>query len=256
MENQPIANRISLEDGTSRLTQKLIMVDDAPSSLQGFRSMVERMYAGRWQVEILCEGHDLLHSLDDNFPLLPALVSIDLGLPPEPLSPRYGIELLEQIHQSYPGLLLVVHSKIMPIPAWASQFILSIPASYVSIALEEGTLAYAQMLPWIAKGFRFYSPAVSETLSRVVLRHPDPLDDEEWQIVELVTQGLTNYQIATRLNYGVASVGEKIGRIGRRLKSLHYIDVNVDERPTPNRFRDAFATFYQENAVRYGRHRS
>jgi DNA-binding NarL/FixJ family response regulator len=244
------------EYGERPAVQHLVMVDDRPMSLRGFEDLVTRLHGGAWQVDILETGQQLIDRLDNNFPDLPDLVSIDLGLPPDRFSPKYGLELLERVHQSFPGLKIVVHSGIVPIPELAAQYILSVPATYISTASDLDTQAYAHMLPWIAKGFLVYSPVVSDTLSHVVLRHPDPLDAEEWRIVELVSRGLTNYQIAQQLNYAENTIQEKVTRIGKQLNELGHIDVDVDDRvSTPFRYREPLTHFYQENAVRYGRQR-
>ncbi|MCL5994564.1 MAG: LuxR C-terminal-related transcriptional regulator, partial [Chloroflexi bacterium] len=121
---------------------------------------------------------------------------------------------------------------------------------------DKDLLAYAQMLPLIAQGFRIYSPAVSETLSHVVVRHPDPLDDNEWQIVELIARGLSTLKIKEETHFSESTIADKISRMARRLNALGHITVNTeDRRPIPNRYRDALSRFYKENAVRYGRHR-
>jgi DNA-binding NarL/FixJ family response regulator len=187
---------------------------------------------------------------------LPDLVSIDLGLPPDRQSPRYGLELLEQVTHKFSGLKIVVHSSIVPIPERAAQFILSIPASYISTAHDLDMQAYAQMLPWIARGFRVYSPLVCDMLSRVLLHQPDPLDDEEWRIVEQIAASHTNAQIGRDMGYAETTVAEKVARIARRLNALGHIDVNTeDRRPIPNRYREALTRFHAENATRYKRTR-
>lgn len=243
------------DNGGAQQTKRLLMVDDRPLSLMGFRGLVRELHGDAWAVEVFENARDLLNSLDRDFPKLPSVVSIDLGLPPEPQSSKYGLQVLSQINEHYPGLKLVVHSAIMPIPDRAAQYILSLPASYISIANDADIRAYAAMLPWISHGFRLYSPSVSDVLGRVVLRHPDPLDDAEWTLLALLFEGKSNLKIAEALHFSETRVAEKIAEIAKRLKQLGHVQVEINDRPTPHRYREPLSRFYAENAVRYQRSR-
>jgi DNA-binding NarL/FixJ family response regulator len=234
---------------------RLIMVDDNELKLRGFVELVRQVHGRDWDVQVVSSGTALLQILEQSFPDMPTLVSVDLGLPPDPRSPRYGLELLQRVHEFYPGLKLAVHSS-MPVTEWATQLILSIPATFISTAMDTDVHAYASMLPWIARGFLMYSPAVSDVLSRVVLQQPDPLDDMEWRIVAQIAEGQSNLHIGDKLGYAEGTIAEKVKDIASRLNSLGHIVANVDDkRSIPNKYRDELSRFYRDNAIRYKRNR-
>jgi DNA-binding NarL/FixJ family response regulator len=233
----------------------LILVEDKRYSIEGLVSSIRKSPQGKhWQVDVAETEEQLNTLITLAFPRLPTLVSIDLGLPPAPSSQEYGLELLQRVHQKYEGLKLMVHSQMNPTP-YAAQLIMAIPASYVCIGSNADIEAFVDMLPWIAKGFKVYSPSVASILGQVIVIRPDPLADEEWKIVARVARGLTNPRIAEELTRAESAIAEKIQVIARRLNSLGFIRVDIDGRSQPNRYRGELKRFYDEYAVRYGRGR-
>src|SRR5687767_4152215 len=85
---------------------------------------------------------------------LPNLVSVDLGLEPNPGDPGLGLELLEEIHDLHPYLRLAVHSGLAQkdLDAGVLHRILSIPASYIATRNQNSVLAFAANLPLMAAG--------------------------------------------------------------------------------------------------------
>ncbi len=250
----PTANDLEIRQAAAS-QHWVAMLDNRPLSLRGFCDVVKELHGDLWRITIHERIVDLIGVLQEAFPRSPSVVSVDLGLPPSDNTPKYGLEALERLQMEFPGPKLVVHSAITPIPEEATRRILSIPASYICVADDLDVRAYAQLLPWIVQGFRVYSPKVSETLSRIIPRLPDPLSDHEWKMVSLVARGLTNLKIGQDLNLSETTVAERISDIGKKLLEFLGIKSSHDNRPTPNRYREVFKRFYEEYATRYGRSR-
>jgi DNA-binding NarL/FixJ family response regulator len=153
--------------------------------------------------------------------LKPGIVLLDASMPD-------GFGFVRRIHQLAPDLLLVVLALTETaenVIAWAEAGV----DGYIP-----RTAGLADVIPTllaILNGEQTCSPAVAAGLMRRVRERPDgdgttprplpTLTAREQQIIELISAGLTNKDIARRLNIGVATTKSHVHNLLCKLKVAH-----------------------------------
>lgn len=125
----------------------------------------------------------------------PDLVFLDLGLPD-----MNGINLIEQLHLIWPNLNIVVITSCDSPPTLMRVKKLGVRAIMQKGASREHFIAAIQSLE---KSGTFLDPVICSLLKDAELNEFTP---REYEILEQITQGLSNQQIADKLGCALSTV--------------------------------------------------
>jgi DNA-binding NarL/FixJ family response regulator len=191
---------------------RILLVDDHSVVRQGFRMIL----SAQPDLEVIGEAGDGLQAVERVGELQPDLVVMDVSMPG-----LNGIEATRRIMEIAPRcrvLALSMHRD----------------AVYVREILRAGARGYllkdafdqdlVNAIRSIAQGQAYLSPAISDAVLSDYRKHvTDPIDlltSREREVLQLIAEGQTNKEIATRLNLSVYTVEAHRGRIMEKL-NLH-----------------------------------
>jgi len=185
----------------------VLLVDDHQIILDGVGNMLRD--AG--DIEVCGTAADAVKALEMIRETTPDVVITDLSMPG-----RSGIELIRKIGEKYPGIYVLVLSMY-------------ITEDYIFNALKAGAKGYlpkqdttrAELLKAIqtvARGEEYFSGSVAQVISKLYSHSakstatPDSmarkasLTSRETEILRMYTEGLSNMEIAGRLNISIRTV--------------------------------------------------
>lgn len=191
---------------------RILLVDDHSVVRQGFRMIL----SAQPDLEVIGEAGDGLQAVERVGELQPDVVVMDVSMPG-----LNGIEATRRIMEIAPRcrvLALSMHRD----------------AVYVREILRAGARGYllkdafdqdlVNAVRSIAQGQAYLSPAISDAVLSDYRKHvTDPIDlltSREREVLQLIAEGQTNKEIATRLNLSVYTVEAHRGRIMEKL-NLH-----------------------------------
>lgn len=122
---------------------------------------------------------------------------------------------------------------------------LRVSVIYLRRMVAPPTFADLVELSW--KGYFFLSPEQADHLPTAVAERPDPLTDELWETLELLSNNMVQKEIAAHLgNITKDAVKNRIGRIKEILLNAGELE------PFQNETRDII-DWYQTHHIRYRR---
>ncbi len=189
---------------------RVMIVDDDPLARYALRSLVEAVDG----VDVVTEAagsHDALQQAEDSRPEL-ALVDVQMG-------DADGLQLTRALVERHPGLKVLVVS-VLPEDPYALEALRSgawgyLRKEHVARHIQEAVMALSQGLTYLA-------PSVAPGLLRRLLwasdARPSPtLTPREREVLALLSQGLSNKEIASRLHSTVRTVKAHISHILQKL---------------------------------------
>ena len=191
---------------------KILLADDHTIVRQGLKLIISS-HAGLQVIGEAANGREVLELAEK---LKPDVILMDVAMPE-----LNGIEATRRLHQISPRtkvLVLSMHKE----------------AVYVREILKAGARGYIlkdaidseliSAIQSVARGDGYISPAVSGTLLsdyRQNITNPlDLLSSREREVLQLIAEGKTNKEVATRLNLSVYTVDSHRGKIMEKL-NLH-----------------------------------
>jgi two-component system, NarL family, response regulator NreC len=191
---------------------KILLADDHTIVRQGLK-LILSSHADLQVIGEAANGREVLELAEK---LQPDVVLMDVAMPE-----LNGIEATRRLHQTSPRtkvLVLSMHKE----------------AVYVREILKAGARGYilkdaidtelVSAIQSVARGDGYISPAISGTLLsdyRQNITNPlDLLSSREREVLQLIAEGKTNKEVATRLNLSVYTVDSHRGKIMEKL-NLH-----------------------------------
>lgn len=190
---------------------RLLLADDHPVVRKGIRSCLER----HEQLEIVGEAGNGEEALLKARQLKPDLVLMDIDMPQ-----RTGLEVTELLRKEMPQvkvLILSMHDN----------------SDYIVRILQSGARGYVlkeaspeelvKAIETVNSGEAFFSPEVARLALKQFVHgsgdgpNPSQLTDREREVLIHIAEGLSNKEIASRLNVGVRTVETHRERIMRKL---------------------------------------
>jgi DNA-binding NarL/FixJ family response regulator len=227
----------------------VVVVDDRPAQLNGLVLEINRVLPD-WDVEKTTGPDDTLQLFARLEPRIPSVVSVDLGLDPDPDRPAVGLRLLRELRSKFGGVPLAVHTA-QQVEARVLHEIVTIPASYVRIRDRNGVEAFVRMLPFLAEGFVVYSPSVASRLPNAIVVKPDPLEPDHWKVLALLAKGLTYEAVAETLGVTSGAIQARVTRMSEVLEERGFVEPAETE-TEQKKLKQLLLDFYRDNHVRYG----
>ena len=198
-------NKAQTKAGT---VHRILLVDDHPITRQGLAVMI----GNESDLRVVGEAEDVPSALAAIQALHPDLVVADLSLPG-----RNGLELLKDIAAQYPGiptLVLSMHDESL----YAERAIRAGARGY--LMKSAGGRAVLDAIRAILAGRIHVSPDVATRVLESLGRNPSAgrnappaphskvqaLSDREFEIFQLIGQGLGTREIAGRLNVSIKTI--------------------------------------------------
>lgn len=169
---------------------KVFIIDDHPMVVEGLQSLLNRLK----DIEVsgsVSNAFDAIPFIEKN---IPDVILLDINLPE-----ISGIELCKKIHQQFPSV------KILGISTFSER-------SYISRMIENGASGYliksasaeeiAEAIQTVMGGKMYLSVAMEHMMKPLsILPSEDlpALTKREKEILQLISEGLTNNQIAEKL---------------------------------------------------------
>jgi DNA-binding NarL/FixJ family response regulator len=196
-------------------TIRLLLVDDHPVVRRGMRSCLE----GIRHVTVVDEAVDGKEAVTKVREQSPDIVLMDIDMPN-----MNGLTATELLHKDNPAikvLILSMHSQ----------------SDYVVRILQSGARGYVlkeaptddlvKAIETVHREETFFSPEVARVALNQFVRgsegpQPAPLSNREREVLIAIAEGLSNKEIASRLEVGVRTVETHRERIMRKL-NIHSV---------------------------------
>ncbi len=192
----------------------ILLADDHAMVRQGFRLILN----GQGDMEIVGEAGNGREAVEQAERLMPDVVVMDVAMPE-----LNGIEATRRIARLAPRarvLALSMHKDSV----YVREILRAGARGYLLKDMIEQDLVAAVRA--VAKGDGYLSPAVSDAVLIDYRKHvTDPLDlltTREREVLQMISEGRTNKEIATALNLSVYTVDAHRGRIMEKL-NLHSV---------------------------------
>jgi len=195
---------------------RVLLVDDHPVVRRGIGSCLARQA----HVQIVGEAGDGFEALRKTRELLPDLVLMDIDMPR-----MNGLTVTETLRKELPQVKVLILSMFSNTD-YVVRIIQSGARGY--ILKEAPTDELLKAIEMINAGESFFSSDVARVALNQFVRggndgpHALSLSNREREVLTLVAEGLSNKEIATRLNVGVRTVETHRERIMRKL-NIHTI---------------------------------
>lgn len=167
---------------------RIVLADDHELVLEGLRSLIE----AEPDMEVLATAKDGGQCLEAVRRHQPDVVVLDLEM-----GPMGGLQCLEQVRAGHPGVRVLVltaysdgESMRAALEGGAAGFALKTEPPQQTVASIRQVYRGQLVFPLAARRWLLRTPALSE---------PTQPTDREMEILALVSEGLTNAQIARRL---------------------------------------------------------
>ncbi|MGQ9918030.1 MAG: response regulator [Bryobacteraceae bacterium] len=193
---------------------RILLADDHSMVRQGFRRILE----AQADFEIVGEACDGKQAVELAAQLRPDVVVMDVAMPG-----LNGIEATRRICESSPRtrvLALSMHRE----GVYVREILRAGARGYLLKDAFDADLVAAVRA--VARGDGYIAPAVADCVLADYRQHvSDPVDlltAREREILQLIAEGMTNKEIASRLNLSVYTVDAHRGRIMEKL-NLHSV---------------------------------
>jgi DNA-binding NarL/FixJ family response regulator len=186
---------------------KVLLVDDHQIIRDGLSNMLKE----EGEIEVCGCASDMTKALEIIKKTSPDVVITDLSMPG-----KSGIELIRRIQEKYPSIYVLVLSMY-------------VTDDYIFSALKVGAKGYLpkqdttksdliKAIRTVARGEEFFSESVAQVISRIYSQsvkstsNPETLAKKtnltirETEILRLYTEGMSNQEIAEKLNISIRTV--------------------------------------------------
>jgi DNA-binding NarL/FixJ family response regulator len=217
---------------------RIVLVDDHEIVRLGLKTLLARFP----QFDVVAEASDAYEAIEQVGLYMPDVVVMDIRLPG-----KNGVEATQEITTLYPAV------KVIMLTSYADEDVLfdAIAAGASGYVLKQiGSDDLVKALERVGKGESLLDPAVTQKVFQRVRQSARKaedaafaaLSDQELQILALITEGLTNREIAGRVflsektvrNY-VSSILAKLGLSSRAEAAAYAVRHHIyDHLPNSN----------------------
>jgi DNA-binding NarL/FixJ family response regulator len=234
----------------------IMLVEDREIQASGLQTNIEK--TGCWKVIVCTSAEAALQTLikmDAEREKLPDVVSVDLGLPPNPNDSSIGLKLLEDISSIWRGLNLTVHTA-QTLKEETLRKIISLNSSCISLNDIGESKPYIELLPFVAQGYKVFSPIAGSLLTEIITMKHDPFgpNPEYWITLQALSKGDSYKDIANTECVSERAILARVRKAVYRLIELGEIPPlakSVDL--IHDKYKRLAINWYRNNHVRFGR---
>jgi len=195
-------------------TVRVLLADDHPVVRKGLVNFLGR----RSNLQVLGEVSDGRETLRLAREVRPDVILLDIDMPV-----INGLAVAEILQKEQPGCKVLMYSTFTT-PDFVQRILRSGARGYVLKDSSPDELV--QAIETVAAGQTYFSPEVSRiVLNHMLSRHSNkdsPLTDREREVLVQIAEGLSNKEIACRLNIGTRTVETHRDHLMRKL-NIHSI---------------------------------
>jgi DNA-binding NarL/FixJ family response regulator len=195
-------------------TVRVLLADDHPVVRKGLMSLLGR----RPSLQILGEVANGRETLRLAREVRPDVILLDIDMPV-----INGLAVAEILQKEQPGCKVLMYSTFTT-PDFVQRILRSGARGYV--LKDSSAEELVQAIETVAAGQTYFSPEVSRiVLNHMLSRHSNqdsPLTDREREVLVHIAEGLSNKEIACRLNIGTRTVETHRDHLMRKL-NIHSI---------------------------------
>jgi two-component system nitrate/nitrite response regulator NarL len=195
-------------------TVRVLLADDHPVVRKGLTSFLGK----RTSLEILGEVSDGRETLRMARESRPDVILLDIDMPIV-----NGLAVAEILQKEQPGCKVLMYSTFTS-PDFVQRILRSGARGYV--LKDSSPEELLQAIETVAAGQTYFSPEISRiVLNHMLSRHANqdsPLTDREREVLVHIAEGLSNKEIACRLNIGTRTVETHRDHLMRKL-NIHSI---------------------------------
>jgi DNA-binding NarL/FixJ family response regulator len=198
-----------------RARRRIFILDDHPLTRYGLTQLIKH----ERDLVVCGEAESASQALAAIKPARPDLVLADITMPG-----KSGLEFIKDMQTQHPGvpvLVISMHDESL----YAERVLRAGGRGY--IMKNEGGERVLEAIRHVLQGQVYVSKHVSAALLDVLTRHrpaacegtPSALSDREFEVFQLIGQGLSAQQIGQRLNLSIKTVGTHRQHIKQKLKA-------------------------------------
>lgn len=199
---------------TMKTQKRILLVDDHPITRYGLTQLINR----EPDLLVCGDAESAAQALAAIKSARPDLVLVDITMPG-----RSGLEFIKDMQAQHPGVALLVMS-MHDETIYAERVLRAGGRGY--IMKNEGGEKVLEAIHRVLHGEVYVSQSVSAALLDLLTRQrssvaeatPGVLSDREFEVFQLMGQGLSARQIGQRLNLSVKTVGTHRQHIKQKLK--------------------------------------
>jgi DNA-binding NarL/FixJ family response regulator len=194
--------------------KRILLLDDHPITRYGLTQLINH----EPDLQVCGDAESAAQALAAIKSACPDLVLADITMPG-----KSGLEFIKELQAQYPGvpvLVISMHDERI----YAERVLRAGGRGY--IMKSEGGEKVLEAIRQVLKGQVYVSKSMSAALLEFFTPHrssgreatPGALSDREFEVFQLIGQGLSSQQIAQRLNLSVKTVGTHRQHIMQKLK--------------------------------------
>lgn len=198
----------------TKARRRILILDDHPMTRYGLRQLINQ----EPDLVVCGEAESAPQALAVTASARPDLVLVDLTMPG-----KGGLEFIKDLRAQYPAvpaLVLTMHDESI----YAERVLRAGARGY--IMKNEGGEKVLEAIRQVLRGEVYVSKIMSSTLLDILTRRhasgrearPGTLTDREFEVFQLIGQGLSAQQIGRRLNLSVKTIETHRQHIKQKLK--------------------------------------
>jgi DNA-binding NarL/FixJ family response regulator len=199
---------------TVKAQRRILIVDDHPITRYGLTQLINH----EPDLRVCGEAESAAQALTAIASARPDLVLADITMPG-----RSGLEFIKDMQAQHPGVAVLVMS-MHDENIYAERVLRAGGRGY--IMKNEGGEKLLEAIRQVLQGQVYVSKNISAALLEVFTPHrssggettPGALSDREFEVFQLIGQGLSSQQIGQRLNLSIKTVGTHRQHIKQKLK--------------------------------------
>jgi DNA-binding NarL/FixJ family response regulator len=199
---------------TAKAPKRILIVDDHPITRYGLTQLINH----EPNLLVCGEAESAAQALATIKSARPDLVLADITMPG-----RSGLEFIKDLQAQHPGVAVLVMS-MHDETIYAERVLRAGGRGY--IMKNEGGERLLEAIRQVLQGQVYISKSMSAALLEVFAPHrsrvgeatPGALSDREFEVFQLIGQGLSTRQIGERLNLSVKTIGTHRQHIKQKLK--------------------------------------
>ena len=195
---------------------KIIIADDHPLVRGGIKTVLDKVP----DFQVVAEAEDglqLLRLIDE---YSPHIALIDISMPH-----LNGLDALKKLNGQYPGLKLIIltmHEE----PEYIMKSLNSGAHAYLLKNVSPDELQKA--IRTVVNGGKYFNQTVSGIIMENLAKsepEEEALTPRELEVLKLVSQGMSNYQIASELFISIRTVEKHRVNVLRKMQALNTADL-------------------------------